>query len=109
MGKLSPEDLVTGGIPPLVKMGTESALPLTPVPFLLCHEMLEAFPSNVPEEQGREGRGRQRRMTEVMDKDPESTGGKGSKADHTASPSSHILAQEVQHGTERATLESHCK
>lgn len=48
-------------------------------------------------------------MTKATDKDPESTEGKGSKADHAASPSSRILAQEAEEGAEKAILESHCR
>lgn len=80
-----------GGVTPLVKMGIESALSFALVPFLLCPEVLEAFPSDILEEQGGRGARKAEEGDRMRGKDPENTGGKGDKADHVVSPGSHIL------------------
>lgn len=90
-----------GGITPLAKKtGIEFGFSLNPVPVLLYHEMLAALPLATREEQGE----RSRKLQEddrVMEKEPESRGGKVCKADDAITPSSQNVAQEGEQEAEK--------
>lgn len=90
------------GITQLVKkMETEFGFPLNPFPFLPHHEMPQLSHLMRQRNGERGGNSEGGRTTEVMGKEPESGRGKVSKADHTITPSSHNLAQEVEQEAEK--------